>query len=59
MGLPNHLIFVILFPGHYVVICGYDADTKEFEIRDPASARYHPLLHNERLCMNTVLNMEK
>lgn len=27
------------YMGHYVVICGYDADTKEFEIRDPASAR--------------------
>ncbi|KAL8171539.1 hypothetical protein V2J09_023343 [Rumex salicifolius] len=26
-------------PGHYVVICGYDADSEEFEIRDPASSR--------------------
>lgn len=25
------------YMGHYVVICGYDADTNEFEIRDPAS----------------------
>jgi hypothetical protein len=29
-----------LFAGHYVVICGYDADACEFEIRDPASSRY-------------------
>jgi hypothetical protein len=27
-----------LIVGHYVVICGYDMDTDEFEIRDPASA---------------------
>ena len=27
------------FAGHYVVICGYDADDCEFEIRDPASSR--------------------
>ncbi|KAL6581006.1 hypothetical protein OROMI_006929 [Orobanche minor] len=25
------------YTGHYVVICGYDAVTNEFEIRDPAS----------------------
>ncbi|CAL9187942.1 unnamed protein product [Musa hybrid cultivar] len=25
--------------GHYVVICGYDGDNGEFEIRDPASSR--------------------
>ncbi|CAN6471538.1 unnamed protein product [Victoria cruziana] len=25
--------------GHYVVICGYNMDTDEFEIRDPASLR--------------------
>ncbi|KAK1299414.1 hypothetical protein QJS10_CPB14g01678 [Acorus calamus] len=25
--------------GHYVVICGYDTETDEFEIRDPASSR--------------------
>ncbi|XP_016472177.1 guanylyl cyclase 1 isoform X2 [Nicotiana tabacum] len=29
------------YTGHYVVICGYDADTDEFEIRDPASSRKH------------------
>jgi hypothetical protein len=29
------------FIGHYVVICGYDTDADEFEIRDPASSRYH------------------
>ncbi|PWA37104.1 guanylyl cyclase 1 [Artemisia annua] len=27
------------YTGHYVVICGYDAHTDEFEIRDPASPR--------------------
>ncbi|XP_058109384.1 guanylyl cyclase 1 isoform X2 [Magnolia sinica] len=27
------------YTGHYVVICGYDADVDEFEIRDPASCR--------------------
>ncbi|GFP88227.1 transcription factor tcp4 [Phtheirospermum japonicum] len=26
------------YTGHYVVICGYDAVTNEFEIRDPASS---------------------
>ncbi|OMO94360.1 hypothetical protein CCACVL1_06044 [Corchorus capsularis] len=29
------------YTGHYVVICGYDADADEFEIRDPASSRKH------------------
>lgn len=29
------------YTGHYVVICGYDAATNEFEIRDPASSRKH------------------
>ncbi|XP_057981763.1 guanylyl cyclase 1 isoform X3 [Malania oleifera] len=29
------------YTGHYVVICGYDAHTDEFEIRDPASSRNH------------------
>lgn len=27
------------YTGHYIVICGYDADEDEFEIRDPASSR--------------------
>ncbi|XP_056169532.1 guanylyl cyclase 1 isoform X3 [Syzygium oleosum] len=27
------------YTGHYIVICGYDADKDEFEIRDPASSR--------------------
>ena len=30
--------------GHYVVICGYDAATDEFEIRDPASSRFRLFL---------------
>lgn len=29
------------YTGHYIVICGYDADSDEFEIRDPASSRKH------------------
>ncbi|TYH51842.1 hypothetical protein ES332_D10G307700v1 [Gossypium tomentosum] len=29
------------YTGHYVVICGYDSGTDEFEIRDPASSREH------------------
>ncbi|KAK3034943.1 hypothetical protein RJ639_032343 [Escallonia herrerae] len=29
------------YTGHYIVICGYDAVTDEFEIRDPASSRNH------------------
>ncbi|KAJ4979812.1 hypothetical protein NE237_010592 [Protea cynaroides] len=27
------------YTGHYIVLCGYDADRDEFEIRDPASHR--------------------
>lgn len=27
------------YAGHYIVICGYDAHTDEFEIRDPTSSR--------------------
>lgn len=34
----NMFLFVI---GHYVIICGYDTLTDEFEIRDPASTRYY------------------
>ena len=29
------------FVGHYVVMCGYDTTTDEFEIRDPACSRYY------------------
>ncbi|XVF23999.1 hypothetical protein REPUB_Repub13aG0088800 [Reevesia pubescens] len=29
------------YTGHYVVICGYDAEADEFEMRDPASSRKH------------------
>lgn len=28
------------YTGHYIVICGYDAPTDEFEIRDPASSSF-------------------
>ncbi|XP_019053956.1 PREDICTED: protein GUCD1 isoform X2 [Nelumbo nucifera] len=27
------------YSGHYIVVCGYDAERDEFEIRDPASSR--------------------
>ncbi|KDO69235.1 hypothetical protein CISIN_1g0243821mg, partial [Citrus sinensis] len=27
------------YTGHYILICGYDANSDEFEIRDPASCR--------------------
>lgn len=27
------------FLGHYVLLCGYDAATDEYEMRDPASRR--------------------
>ncbi|KAI5578886.1 hypothetical protein POPTR_008G062100v4 [Populus trichocarpa] len=29
------------YAGHYIVICGYDTGTDEFEIRDPAASRKH------------------
>ncbi|CAL5363717.1 unnamed protein product [Camellia sinensis] len=35
--------------GHYVVICGYDALTDEFEIRDPASSGKHEKVTSKRL----------
>ena len=42
MYVGYELIHIMMtFSGHYVVICGYDVDTDEFEIRDPASSRYH------------------
>lgn len=34
------LLWFIYALGHYIVICGYDAGTDEFEIRDPATSRY-------------------
>ncbi|KAH7855071.1 hypothetical protein Vadar_020935 [Vaccinium darrowii] len=37
------------YTGHYVVICGYDAATDEFEIRDPASSRKHLKITSKRL----------
>ncbi|XP_073009737.1 guanylyl cyclase 1 [Typha latifolia] len=37
------------YMGHYVVICGYDADTCEFEIRDPAISRKHERVSMECL----------
>ncbi|XP_050385070.1 guanylyl cyclase 1 isoform X1 [Argentina anserina] len=29
------------YTGHYVIVCGYDTATDEFEIRDPACSRKH------------------
>ncbi|GMP23201.1 hypothetical protein CsSME_00000885 [Camellia sinensis var. sinensis] len=37
------------YTGHYVVICGYDALTDEFEIRDPASSGKHEKVTSKRL----------
>ncbi|OEL36015.1 hypothetical protein BAE44_0002966 [Dichanthelium oligosanthes] len=37
------------YMGHYVIICGYDADDCEFEIRDPASSR-----KRERVTMKSL-----
>lgn len=37
------------YTGHYVVICGYDAMTDEFEIRDPASSGKHEKVTSKRL----------
>ncbi|KAJ8624326.1 hypothetical protein MRB53_032856 [Persea americana] len=37
------------YTGHYVVICGYDADTGEFDIRDPASSRKYERVSMECL----------
>lgn len=42
------------YTGHYVVICGYDVDTDEFEIRDPASSRKH-----ERISSNCLEEARK
>ncbi|KAI7739743.1 hypothetical protein M8C21_000509 [Ambrosia artemisiifolia] len=37
--MPRFYTGTAAYTGHYVVICGYDAHTDEFEIRDPASSR--------------------
>ncbi|KAL5567641.1 hypothetical protein UlMin_024216 [Ulmus minor] len=37
------------YTGHYVVICGYDTVTNEFEIRDPASSRKNVKISSECL----------
>lgn len=37
------------YTGHFVVICGYDADRGEFDIRDPASSRKY-----DRVTMNCL-----
>ncbi|XP_039028468.1 guanylyl cyclase 1-like isoform X1 [Hibiscus syriacus] len=37
------------YTGHYIVICGYDAEADEFEIRDPASCRKHNRVSSKSL----------
>ncbi|XP_020114104.1 protein GUCD1 isoform X2 [Ananas comosus] len=37
------------YMGHYIVICGYDGNAGEFEIRDPASSRKHERVSMECL----------
>ncbi|XP_024986546.1 protein GUCD1-like [Cynara cardunculus var. scolymus] len=37
--IPQFYNGTAAYTGHYVVICGYDAVTDEYEIRDPASSR--------------------
>ncbi|XP_048326317.2 guanylyl cyclase 1 isoform X2 [Ziziphus jujuba] len=57
------------YKGHYVIICGYDMGTDEFEIRDPASSRKHEkvsskCLEEARKCFGTdedllLISLEK
>ncbi|KAK4579340.1 hypothetical protein RGQ29_029127 [Quercus rubra] len=57
------------YTGHYVVICGYDTDADEFEIRDPASSRKNArisskCLEEARKCFGTdedllLISLEK
>ncbi|XP_019059368.1 PREDICTED: protein GUCD1-like isoform X2 [Tarenaya hassleriana] len=42
------------YTGHYVVICGYDTDKDEFEIRDPASSK-----KQERISAKCLENARK
>ncbi|CAK7325776.1 unnamed protein product [Dovyalis caffra] len=37
------------YAGHYIVICGYDAGTDEFEIRDPATSSKHERISSKCL----------
>ncbi|XAR66227.1 Guanylate cyclase [Bertholletia excelsa] len=37
------------YTGHYIVICGYDAEADLFEIRDPASPRRQETISLKRL----------
>ncbi|XP_022990004.1 protein GUCD1 [Cucurbita maxima] len=46
------------YTGHYIVVCGYDADADQFEIRDPASSSKHvrissKCLDDARKCFGT------
>ncbi|XP_020577219.1 protein GUCD1 isoform X2 [Phalaenopsis equestris] len=42
------------YMGHFIVICGYDAEGSEFEIRDPASSR-----KNERVSLECLDSARK
>ncbi|KAH1030555.1 hypothetical protein J1N35_042729 [Gossypium stocksii] len=37
------------YTGHYIVICGYDAEADEFDIRDPASSRKQDRISSKSL----------
>ncbi|KAI4299471.1 hypothetical protein L6164_032931 [Bauhinia variegata] len=37
------------YTGHYVLICGYDAEADMFEIRDPASSKKHKRIYSKSL----------
>ncbi|CAL0334862.1 unnamed protein product [Lupinus luteus] len=37
------------YTGHYVLICGYDAEADMFEIRDPASSKKHNMVSSKSL----------
>ncbi|XP_076882359.1 guanylyl cyclase 1-like [Bidens hawaiensis] len=37
--MPRFYAGTAAYTGHYVIVCGYDGHTDEFEIRDPASSR--------------------
>ncbi|XP_078178920.1 guanylyl cyclase 1 isoform X1 [Carex rostrata] len=48
-GTGNYLDGTSEYIGHYIVICGFDAGTNDFEIRDPASSRKYERVSMECL----------
>ncbi|XP_074279885.1 guanylyl cyclase 1 [Silene latifolia] len=48
-GVSDCCLSNIGYTGHYVVICGYDADRDEFEIRDPASSSKYERVYSKHL----------